>query len=249
MKTNEITASIPVCTMSNALIRAGHGLTLAEKRLVMIAISKLDSTQPAQVNNALETKITAAEYANKFNVSMDTAYDQLDSASTNLHKRIVVFYEPSYRRKSKKVELARSEMNWVGQVDYRPGDVFVVLHWWGNMMNHLMGLKRQFTSYKLQQASALRSVSSWRLLELMTRFEDNGWAQYDIDDFATSMDATDKQKSDFAAIRRKIIEPAVQELVKDGWEITWATIKSGRKVKAVRFDFKKPAKVTGKKAE
>jgi hypothetical protein len=30
-------------TMANALARAGHGLTLAEKRLVMLAVSKLDS--------------------------------------------------------------------------------------------------------------------------------------------------------------------------------------------------------------
>ena len=30
-------------TMSNSLTRAGHGLTLAEKRVVMMAVSKLDS--------------------------------------------------------------------------------------------------------------------------------------------------------------------------------------------------------------
>jgi plasmid replication initiation protein len=101
-----------------------------------------------------------------------------------------------------------------------------------------MGLKKQFTSYQLQQASALRSVCSWRLLELLTRFKSTGWAEYTIEDFAIAMDATEKQKMDFAAIRRKIIEPAVKELQeKDGWCIEWNTIKDGRKVKAIRFDF------------
>lgn len=36
----------PQVTMSNALVRAGHGLTLAEKRVVMLAVSKLDSRAP-----------------------------------------------------------------------------------------------------------------------------------------------------------------------------------------------------------
>jgi hypothetical protein len=52
------------------------------------------------------------------------------------------------------------------------------------------------------------------------------------------MGATDKQSADFAAIRRKIIEPAVKELVeKQGWEIQWRAIKAGRKVQSLRFDF------------
>jgi plasmid replication initiation protein len=52
------------------------------------------------------------------------------------------------------------------------------------------------------------------------------------------MDATEKQRENFANIRRKIIEPAVKELVeKDGWIIQWRPIKAGRKVRALRFDF------------
>lgn len=224
-------------TMSNALIRAGHGLTLSEKRIVMLALSKIDSNKPFIEDRVITTKITALEYSKEFNVSNDTAYNQLSTATDSLHKRRITFYDPSYRRGTKKIEATRSTLAWVGQVDYKPGDGFVVLHWWPNTMKHLMGLKRQFTSYKLQQASALRSVSSWRLLELLNRFKVNGWAQYDIDDFSESMDATEKQKLNFAAIRRKLIEPAVNELVKDGWFIEWRPIKNGRKVKAVRFDF------------
>ena len=89
-------------------------------------------------------------------------------------------------------------------------------------------------------SSALRSAYSWRLLELLTRFESTGWAQYTIEDFCVSMDASEKQRSDFAKIRTKIIEPAVRELrEKDGWLIDWQPIKKGRKVAGVRFDFKR----------
>ncbi|MDF7606422.1 replication initiation protein, partial [Escherichia coli] len=71
-------------------------------------------------------------------------------------------------------------------------------------------------------------------------FEKTGVAEYTIEDFAVSMDATPKQRENFAAIRRKIIEPAVKELNdKDGWVIQWQPIKAGRKVAKVRFTFKR----------
>ena len=123
---------------------------------------------------------------------------------------------------------------------HHDGESRIELDWWHRLVPYLLGLKRQFTSYQLQQASALRSAYSWKLLELLTRFESTGWAEYDIEDFATSMDATEKQRQDFAKLRTKIIEPAVKELIeKDGWLIQWQPIKAGRKVKAVRFDFRR----------
>ncbi|TJY70609.1 replication initiation protein, partial [Klebsiella pneumoniae] len=54
------------------------------------------------------------------------------------------------------------------------------------------------------------------------------------------MDATEKQRENFAKVRTKIIEPAVKELVeKDGWLIEWKPVKAGRKVAKVRFEFKR----------
>lgn len=225
-------------TMSNALTRAGHGLTLAEKRIVMIAVSKLDSYRPAKPGDVPRTKITAAEYAETFEVDLDTAYDQLQSAAKQLYNRSITFYEPAWKRNGKPLEPTKVQMRWVGQVHYQKGEGWVELYWWPKLLPHLTGLKRQFTSYQLQQASALRSVYSWRLLELLTRFKSTGVAEYTIEDFCASMDATPKQAANFANIRRKIIEPAVRELQeKDGWLIQWQPIKAGRKVKAVRFTF------------
>ena len=71
-------------------------------------------------------------------------------------------------------------------------------------------------------------------------FEASGWAEYTVEDFAASMDATEKQRADFAKLRTKIIEPAVNELsMKDGWIIEWIPIKAGRRVAKVRFTFRR----------
>jgi plasmid replication initiation protein len=227
-------------TMSNALTRAGHGLTLAEKRLIVISASKLDSKKVLAFGEVPTTCITAVEYAETYGVDLDTAYNQLQSGAKNLYSRSITFYEPAFARNGKPIEPTRVMMRWVGSVKYHEKEGKVELHWWHALLPHLVGIKKQFTTYQLQQASALRSAYSWKLLELLMRFQSTGWAEYTIEDFATSMDATPKQRGDFAAIRRKIIEPAVKELnEKDGWLIQWRPLKRGRKVSAIRFDFMK----------
>lgn len=227
-------------TMSNALTRAGHGLTLAEKRIIGAAISKLDSRRPLLPGEVPVTKLTAAEYAETFGVDPNTAYEQLQAATLTLYNRSITFYEAADRRRGKRLEPTKVSMRWVGQVKYHHGEGWVELHWWPHLLPHLIGLKKLFTSYQLAQASALRSAYSWRLLELLMRFEATGRAEYDIEDFKTAMDAPPSLRSDFGQMKRRIIEPAVEELSrKDGWRIDWHPIKAGRKVKALRFRFQR----------
>ena len=235
----------PLITMSNALTRAGHTLTLAEKRIVMLAVSKLNPLKlvPAAASVSPPcTKITAIEYAETFDVDMDTAYRQLETAAKHLYNRSIMFFEPAHKRNGKPIKPARSIMRWVGRATYQEGEAWIELAWWPEILPHLMGIKKNFTEYQLKQVNALRSIHSWRLLELLTRFKSTGWAEYTIEDFVVSMEATEKQKTDFGKARTQIIEPAIKELCeKDGWLIDWKPIKAGRKVKAVRFEFKREA--------
>ena len=225
-------------TMSNALTRAGHGLTLAEKRVIAWAVATLDSRQVLKPGEVPTTRISATEFAAEFKVDNDTAYDQLQAAAKALYNRSITFYEPAHKRNGKPLPPTKVQMRWVGEAKYHQGAGWVELAWWPKLLPHLVGLKKQFTTYQLQQASALRSVYSWRLLELLMRFKSSGNAEYAIEDFCASMDATQKQAADFAKVRTKIIEPAVKELTeKDGWLIQWQAVKAGRKVKAIRFNF------------
>jgi plasmid replication initiation protein len=225
-------------TLDNALTRAAQGLSVAEKRLMMIAVARLDPRTPALSPLAapLVTRVTAAEYAKHAQVEMSAAYEALQKAATDLHNRKITFYEDGTR--GKKRGRLRISMSWVGRCTYHDGEGWVELAWWHEVMPYLTGLRDQFTTYQLRQAVALRSLYSWRLLELISQYQDTGWCQIPIDEFCHAMDATEAQRNDFAAIRRKIIEPAVKELVaKDAWAIEWEPIKAGRKVAAVRFTF------------
>ena len=226
-------------TMSNALTRAGHGLSLAEKRIVFIAMSKIDPRKPVPLDNhgIHTTRISASEYAKLAECEMHTAYEALKDASKVLYSRSITFFEPAHKRKGS--ELIQVHMRWVGEVHYHEKEGWAELLWWPKLLPHLMGMRGQFSSYQLQQATALRSTYSWKLLELLNRFKDTGWAEYTIEDFFTSMDAPPSLQ-DFGQLRRRVIEPAVKELTeKDGWSITWEPIKAGRRVKALRFEFER----------
>lgn len=231
--------------MSNALTRASHNLTLTEKRIIAAGLSKLDSRAMYNPLKPPITRLTAQEYADIFGLDVSNVYEQLQAGALQLYNRSIHFFEPTEKRYGEPIKPKKSIMRWVGRATYTEKEGWIELAWWPEILPHVMALRARFTKYQLEQASALRSVYSWRLLELLMRFESTGWAEYSIEDFSKSMEATEKQKANFNNIKRRIIEPAVKELTeKDGWLIQWEPIKAGRKVKAVRFKFERNPQTT-----
>ena len=94
------------------------------------------------------------EYAETFEVDLDTAYDQLQEAAKQLYKRSITFYEPAHKRNGKPLPPTMVQMRWVGSVKYQKGEGWVELAWWPDLLRHLIGLKAQFTTYQLQQFRA-----------------------------------------------------------------------------------------------
>jgi plasmid replication initiation protein len=225
--------------MSNALTRSAHGLSLAEKRIVAASIAKTDQLRLPQLldqvrqRGAWLVRLSAADYAETFGVSLDTAYTQLHDASENLFTR----YIRTTRKTRKGIE--EYKFRWVGGVRYHKGEGWVELDWWHEVVPHLFGLRNEFTKYKLSQASALRSKHSWRLFELLQSWQDTGRYQPSIEEFCLAMDVPESYLKDFKSIRTRVIEPAVKELIqKNNMLITWDTQRAGRKVIGLDFRFK-----------
>ena len=110
-------------TMSNALTRAGHGLTLAEKRIVASAVSKLDSRRALPPGEVPRTRITAAEYAETFEVDLNTAYEQLQSAAKQLYKPLdhVLRTRAQAQRQAAAADAGANALGGVGEVPGRRG--------------------------------------------------------------------------------------------------------------------------------
>lgn len=229
-----------IVTISNALARAAQGLTLNEKRVVTCCIAQINSKEAYDPTNYLASSLSAKKYAEQFDLDIDIAYKELKQAGDKLLSRTVSFFEMGHTAKGqKRPELVRS--NWVQHVRYVEQKGYIEILWTHKVGAELKGLTERFTTYKLKYASALRSVYSWRLLEYFESHSDTGWAEPTVEEFATMMEATEKQRKNFARIRTRIIEPAVKDLVeKDGWLIEWRPLKyGGRKISGIRFEFKR----------
>lgn len=224
--------------MSNALIRSAHSLTLAEKRLVMLAVSKLDSTKESPMPADMTVKITAAEFVEAFGVSPNTAYEEMLSASKQLFLRYIRFFTDTPTG-----EIERT-MHWVGDAAYKRGEGWIELALYYKLAPQLFELKKQFTSYKLSRAAALRSIYSWRLFELLMQFKSTGLLRIQIDEFCHAVEAPESYTTDFFNLRQRVIEPSIKEIAeKDGLQVAWEPIKAGRKVKALEFRFNPQSQV------
>ena len=146
--TTKETGSSKLITMSNALTRAGHGLTLGEKRVIGWAVATLDSRQALRPGEVPTTRILAIDFAEQFQIDPATAYSQLQAAGKKLFERKITFYEPAYKRGNRRIAETLVQMRWVGEVKYHKGEGWIELAWWPKLLPHLTGIKRQFTTYQ-----------------------------------------------------------------------------------------------------
>lgn len=227
--------------LSNALNRSVQTFTLVEKRLLMAAVAKM-------AGFSRPITITAAEYVETYGTDESNPYGQLKQAAKQLFQRYLVYEELHVREESKKVGIMSCYLHWVRKAKYCKDAGCVTLEFDHEIIPHLCELSNKFTQYQLKQAAALRSVYSWRLLELLEQMRTkeggkktaNGWLSIGLEEFLDAVGAGATHRKNFAWLRKKIIEPAIKELTeKDNWLIEWQVIKTGRKVTALRFDFKR----------
>lgn len=217
-------------SMSNVIVNAAHALNLSEKRIISSAIAKLDSLAGSLPNRPIT--ITASEFAECFGVDPDTAYIQLRKGAQNLFQRYITRVSPS--EKGEKVERIR----WVDRVAYQDGEGCIELNFTNHVAPYLIALEARFTSYKLRQTSALRSIHSWRLFENLKKWESTGRWIVDIEEFHQVMEATKSYQQNFAQLRKWVIEPAVKELRENNnLELSWEAHKTGRRVSRLVFMF------------
>ncbi|MDD0670854.1 replication initiation protein, partial [Shigella sonnei] len=205
----------------------------AEKRIIFAAIAQMGGKYAP-------VRITAQEYANTFGMPLKQAYSQLKEASENFFNRYIRFK----LNEVSEIDVDVWKIRWLGAYKYNDGEANVLLHFTPQVMPYLCELEDNFTKYQLSQACALRSVHSWRLLELFeqmnTNKENNGWLSISLEDFHHAMESPDSYKTTFGLLRKYMIEPAVKELTeKDHWMIDWKPIKKGRKVVRLEFWFRK----------
>ncbi len=224
-------------SMSNAIARGAQGLNLSQKRIIALAMAMTDSLPARDLligqREGWTVRLLAHDYAETYEVSADTAYGQLKAGSDSLMR--CLWHTVEHGKKGSVI----TKGPWCVLAKYHEGEGRVDLSFSPHIAPHLLALRSQFTTYKLKQAAALRSVYAWRLFECLQSWKTKGrWAP-SIEEFRKAMDAPDSCAKDFGNMRKRVIEPAIKELrEKDGLLLEWKPLKAGRKVTGLDFLFK-----------
>lgn len=223
--------------MSNAVARSSQGLGLVEKRIIALGLAKTDSVPTADLVKASREgwriRFNAAEYAETYDLDLNTAYEQMQTAGEQFLKKTITRMEKDHKGRP-----IVHRYNWLSGTTYHKGEGWVEIRFSFEVAPHLLGLRSKFTSYKLKQASALRSIYAWRLFECLQSWKAKGRWVVDIEDFNNIMEAPGSCRKNFGQLRIRVLEPALKELrEKDNMEINLDLVKAGRKVTGLCFTF------------
>lgn len=225
--------------MSNALVRAAHGLTLNEKRLMACCIAQLDSIRTARhpTYDQTRVKLRAVDFAETYGVDSKHAYRELIAASDKLFKRHIRIMDKTPKG------MVEIKFVWISGVKYHHGEGWIELGFSHEVTPHLTLLRKEYTSYKLKNAAALRSMYSWRLYELLVSVWNKkknpimeGHLHITMEDFRRAMEVPDSYA--WGPMNQKAVKPAIAELSNlHNLKITMTPRKKSRTVVALTFDF------------
>jgi plasmid replication initiation protein len=206
--------------ISNELVRAIQRLTLNEKRLLMLGLTKLETR--SGIHQTISIK--ASEFASTYGVVPTNAYKTLSDSKSKLWDRETIINGHTVRWliTHKHIEQAGS----------------LLLRFHPDLEPHVLDLKTRFTQYLLSRAAEFSHVYSWRLFELLMQFKKTGLLNISVDEFKSVLEVPEAYNKDFGLIRSKVINIALKEIKEKAGLPTKMTVeKEGRKVKALKFTF------------
>lgn len=213
----------------NSLTRAAYRLTLQEQRLVLLAISKIDSRKliPKPIT------LRADEYAEVYGIPLSQAYRAMKDGVKDL-------YERSFRPADDKCD-SDDGWRWIDRKRHNAGEGTVDIWFTSHMRPYLAMLNGTFTQYRLRQIGNLNSIHSIRLFEVLVSWRSSGRYIVKLDDFKRMFCLSGSAYDRFSNLRIRVIDPAVTELnEKTAMNISYMAIKEGKAIGRLEFNFTAP---------
>jgi plasmid replication initiation protein len=217
---------------SNNLIDASYKLNAQAQKLVLACLGKVDSRPDKSIPK--EISLTASEFSSMMGIDMKNAHRELYKAADALFKSSIIL-----RDEKEEVELC-----WIQKkVKKLQGEGAVTLTWSDDVLKYICQLQSRFTTYKLRNIATLQSSHSIRIYELLMRFNATGERVIYLEDFKSALGISDKYPQ-YRDLAKRVIKPSVAELnQRSDLVIKFETIKKGRSVAALSFEFKKSAQL------
>lgn len=232
----------------NALINASYSLSLVEQRLILLAIVITRRHHHNMEWDFLLGKpieISAHDYVETFNVSKQTAYEALQTASKTLFNR-----QFSYQEKGEVKGIWHKTSRWVSDIAYMNETATVSFTFAPAVLPLITQLEQHLTSYELQQVASLNSSYAVRLYEVLIAWRTTGKTpQITVEDLRNRLGVLDNEYERMSNFKSRVLDYSIEQInehtdIKANYE----QHKQGRKVASFTFKFKVKEKEKKKKS-
>lgn len=184
--------------------------------------------QPEQLQR--EHLLTAKEFSQQFGVDLDSCYRILKNAGKRLMETSITLEKPDL--------FITQQINVCSMVEYQHKEGAIKVEFTDRIMPYLAQVKQKFVLYNLKEVANFGSLYSTRLYELIQEFKDTGWLVKSVSQLR-ELFAIGKKYPEYKSFKARTFTHAVDE-INSQYEIDlkFEEIKEGRKVVAIRFEFK-----------
>ncbi len=208
-------------TKSNRLIEANYKLGVVEQKIILCLASNIQPTDSDFKTYTLPVK----EFTSLLGLKGRPKYTELRRITKELMQKVF-----EVRINKKVIQVA-----WLSYVAYNESEGTIDIRFDPFLRPYLLELKREFTSYKLENVVQLKSTYAIRIYELLKQYEKIQERTFLLNDLRKLLGAEDIYPA-YGNFKQRVLIPAQKEL-KSKTDISFELeeIKTGRRVTKVKF--------------
>lgn len=215
---------------SNRLNTAIQNLSLSEVRIIQLAI--VDARETGEgISTDKPLLISAARYAEAFNVTLQTAYEAIVDAEKNLFERRFSFLD-EYDEPVKS--------RWIQRSKHVKGMASISIIFTYDVVNEIVridGFEKFFTSYMLEQTANMKSTYSVRLYELLIQWKSTkNTPIFELKRFREQLGISDEEYTRMDNFKKRILDSSIEEInEKSDIKVSYEQVKKGRTITGFKF--------------
>ena len=219
----------------NALINASYNLEVTEQRLILLSIIRARETGQG-ISSDSKLEIHASDYASRFDVTKEAAYNALKNAVNNLFERKFSFKE--IHKDTNKEIVVKSR--WVSRIAYVDDLATLEVTFAPDVVPLITRLEKHFTSYQLKQVAQLTSKYAIRLYEFLIAWRDVGKTPViSLSEFREKLGLEMNEYQKMVNFKSRVLEPAIKQINElTDIHVKYEQYKTGRSISGLSFTFK-----------
>lgn len=209
-------------TKSNVLIEANYRLGLVEQKIILCLASNI---QPTDTDFKIYT-LPIKEFNNLLGLEGSPKYTELRKITKDLMKKVFELH----------IDNKIIQVAWLSYVAYNKNEGTIDIRFDPFLKPYLLELKREFTSYKLENVIKLKSAYAIRIYELLKQYERLHKRVISVNELRKAIGA-DEVYPAYGNFKQRILAPALKEISSNtDIEFEFEEIKKGRKVDKIKFN-------------